>query len=79
MAVAVCDTVQWTVREGCCRTDGAVGKRVYGIEGRLGNQRWLFEDIAVDRRRVELLCKQLERTQPSPVHFADIIEDFLAE
>ena len=39
----------------------------------------LIEDISLCRQAVEGLAKLLNFHQVSPVHFHDVIEDFLAE
>ena len=70
----------WQVTQDVCRTDGAEGCPVYGVQGILPDGTvWAWADVDTDRRVVECLACRLQRLQPSPCHFSDLVLDFIEE
>ena len=70
----------WQVTENVCRTDGAEGYAVYGIQVALPDGTvWAWADVDVDRTVAECLARRLQTLQPSPCHFADLVLDFIEE
>ena len=70
----------WRVTQGVCRTDGAEGCLVYGVQVTLpdGTQ-WSWADVDTDRRLAECLACRLQNLQPAPCHFEDLVLDFIEE
>ena len=52
----------------------------YGVQciGR-GTIRWCWPDVDTDRERVLRLAERLNREQPEPCHYADMVLDFIEE
>lgn len=70
----------WRVTQGVCRTDGAEGCPVYGVQVALPDGTvWSFADVDTDRFAAERLACRLQSLQPSPCHFADLVLDFIEE
>ena len=70
----------WRVTQSACRTDGAEGYPVYGVEVTLPDGAvWSWEDVDTDCRIAQRLAYRLQRLQPSPCHFADLVLDFIEE
>ena len=70
----------WRVTQGVCRTHGAEGYPVYGVEVTLADGSvWAWEDVDVDRAAAERLACRLQHLQPAPCHFVDLVLDFIEE
>ena len=70
----------WRVTQGVCRTDGAEGCPVYGVQVTLPDGTvWSFADVDTDRFAAERLACRLQSLQPAPCHFADLVLDFIEE
>ena len=65
----------WTVTCGLCRTDGAEGTPVYGVRCR----DWAWPDVDTDLAVVQRLADRLNRLQPEPCHYADMVLDYIQE
>ena len=70
----------WRVTQDVCRTDGAQGCPVFGVQVTLPDGTlWTWADVDVDREIAERLTCRLQSLQPSPCHFADLVLDFIEE
>ncbi|MBE6778499.1 MAG: hypothetical protein E7541_03845 [Ruminococcaceae bacterium] len=68
---------QWKRIRSVCATDGAQGKKVYGVQVVCGEIVWRFEDVDASARRVERLVALLNEEQPEPCHWEAIVEDYI--
>lgn len=71
--------LQVAVLCGTCQTPGAPPKPVYGLQVESDSHHWCWQDLDVDRQRVETLAHRLEEMNPEPCHLEDIIRDFVLE
>lgn len=70
---------QYTLVSSVCRTDGAEGRTVYGIQGSFGIQGpYVLEDISADKEQVETLLHMLQKHQVSPSQLLYVVEDYIA-
>ena len=51
----------------------------YGIRYRDSMMTKSFEDISMDRAKIIFLLDLCNSSELSPIHFSDVLEDFLAE
>lgn len=71
---------RWFVTEGVCRTPGAEGVPVYGVQVVLADgSLWQWEDVDVDPAVAAILASRLQRIQPSRCHFEELVLDFIEE
>ena len=71
---------EWSVIESECQTAGAEGYPVYGVAARLSDGgTWLWADVDTDRSAVQRLVERLQRAQPEPGLFEDLVLDFIEE
>lgn len=53
---------------------------VYGVQcWRQGTIAWRWSDVDTDKGRVARLAERLNREQPEPCHYADMVLDFIEE
>lgn len=70
----------WRVTEGACTTPGAEGVLVYGVAVTLSEgDVWAWADVDTDPAVVGALVHRLQALQPDPVHFRDVVLDFIEE
>ena len=70
----------WRVTQGVCRTDGAEGCPVFGVQATLPDGTlWSWADVDTDRSAVQWLAERLQRAQPEPCLFEDLVLDFIEE
>ena len=70
----------WRVTQDVCRTDGAEGYPVYGVQVALPDGTvWAWADVDTDPAVAGRLIRRLQDLQPSPCHFADLVLDFIEE
>ncbi|MBR5524265.1 MAG: hypothetical protein IKU51_03245 [Clostridia bacterium] len=67
----------WVVFDGVCTTPGAEGVPVYGVA--CFDDGWCWPDVDTDRAVAERLVQRLNRTQPEPCHYADMVLDFIEQ
>lgn len=53
--------------------------RCYGIQLSYAGAEVTMEDLSLDREKVERLVKLCNELALSPLHFRDVLEDFLGE
>ncbi len=53
--------------------------KVYGIEVRCGNVIERIEDISINKEVVISLLEKLETEKCSPLHFKDVVDDFVID
>ena len=53
--------------------------KVYGIEVRSGDCTEKIEDISISKEVVISLLQKLETEKCSPLHFKDVVEDFVID
>ena len=71
---------EWSVIESECQTAGAEGFPVYGVAVRLSDGgTWSWADVDTDRSAVQWLAERLQRAQPEPCLFEDLVLDFIEE
>ncbi len=71
---------RWELTAGVCETPGAERVLVYGVRCcREGAVCWIWSDVDVDRERVIQLIDRLNRAQPEPCHYGDIVRDFIEQ
>ena len=71
---------EWSVIESECQTAGAEGYPVYGVAVRLSDGgTWSWADVDTDRSAVQWLAERLQRAQPEPCLFEDLVLDFIEE
>ena len=70
----------WSVIESECQTAGAEGHPVYGVAVALPDGGvWSWSDVDTDRSAVQRLAERLQRAQPEPCLFEDLVLDFIEE
>ena len=70
----------WRMTEGACATPGAEGCPVYGVAVTLPDGRvWAWADVDTDPAVVQRLVCRLQRLQPDPCLFRDLVLDFIEE
>ena len=70
----------WRVTQDVCRTDGAEGCPVFGVQVTLPDGTvWSFADVDTDCEMAQCLAHRMQHLQPSPCHFADLVLDFIEE
>ena len=69
----------WIVISGVCSTPGAEGVPTYGVQMTCNGLAWTWADVDVDPSMVQLLADRLNRLQPDPCHFTDMVLDFIEE
>ena len=62
--------LQVAVLRGTCQTPGAPPKPVYGLQVESDSHHWCWQDLDVDRRRVETLAHRLEEMNPSGRYYS---------
>lgn len=62
-----------------CKTDGAEGVIVYGVEAKRSGDSTKIEDISADKREAEQLILRLIRGNVTPDQLMYIVEDYLIE
>lgn len=71
---------EWSVIESECQTAGAEGYPVYGVAVRLSDGgTWSWADVDTDRSAAQRLAERLQRAQPEPCLFEDLVLDFIEE
>ena len=69
----------WTVVAGTCGTHGAEGIPTYGVQVTYADCTWTWADVDLDPAVAQRLADRLNRVQPAPCHFADMVLDFIQE
>ncbi len=71
---------EWSVIEGECETEGAVGYPVYGVQVTQSDGTvWTWADVDTDPAVVGVLACRLQAAQPETCHFEDLVRDFIEE
>ncbi len=70
---------RWEVVPGVCGTPGAEGIATYGVRVIYDGGTWQWSDVDTDPKVVRRLIQRLNRAQPEPCHFAEIVLDFIEE
>ena len=69
----------WTVVAGTCGTHGAEGIPTYGVQVIYAGRTWTWADVDLDPAVARRLADRLNRVQPEPCHFEEIVLDFIEE
>ena len=69
----------WTVVAGTCGTHGAEGIPTYGVQVTYADCTWTWADVDLDPAVAQRLTDRLNRVQPEPCHFEEIVLDFIEE
>ena len=69
----------WMITSGVCTTPGAEGVPTYGVRVTYPGGAWAWADVDTDIAVVQVLADRLNRLQPEPCHFADMVLDFIEE
>lgn len=72
--------MRYSVTESMCFLEDAGEYKSYGIE--LSENGCVIEridDIDINREEVEALCKLCNELYVSPIHFRDVVDDYLAK
>lgn len=73
-------SLSWERTQSICVTPGAEGVPVYGVRVRLTDgSAWEFPDVDTSPQTVDRLLERLRQAAPEPCHFAELVEDFIAE
>lgn len=70
---------KWICTQSLCSTQGAEAVATYGVRVEHPGGLWEWADVHVDSAAVQRLVDRLNRMQPEPCHFADIVQDYIAE
>lgn len=73
--------ISYRIVKSTCKTDGAIGETVYGIEAfRIQNFNYsIFDDISANRHDVEKLLFLLNKGNVTPDQLKYIVEDYILE
>ena len=69
----------WIVIPGVCSTPGAEGTPTYGVQMIGEGRPWTWLDVDLDPAVAQLLADRLNRLQPEPCHFTEMVLDFIEE
>ncbi len=71
---------RWERIAGVCETPGGEGAPVWGVQVRWGEMvPWVYPDVSTQATEAQELAERLQRAQPEPCHWQDIVEEYIHE
>lgn len=68
----------WQVIDGVCETQGGEGQQVYGVRVSQGGCTvGTWADVTDSYEAAARLARRMQRVQPAPCHWDDIVRDYI--